>query len=513
MGRLRSLARTIVGGDDGSEAAVALIFVSYTKTDRDWAFWIGQELDRLGHVAQIHEWEVSAGGNIVSWMERSLDEADQVLCVISQEYLSKDYSTWERQSAQWAAATDKRNFLLPVFIEDCEATRLLAPLKRCELFGFSEPEARSRLEQYLEPAGRPQGKLRFPGGAKTSGALQRPSARVVFPGGRPKTVPTSGPSETSTSGFDLTDASTIVAAETVTGPWSILTKATAQVPAVRYAIGVAGIAAAVAIATTLTKGYSSVTILAVGLLFAAMVALYLFSMLVSSNTKATRYAGIALVWSVVLFNIIVMIFTMTSVAMNWPCNWMKILSLPGSCDFAARSLPSSLPRVTTESPIELPAPRDEPYYHPRFGYMILYPSNYFTVMIKEDTGGAIFESEPSKLTIRGTEVMRLELYGQPIKGPQSLTDIFNALVKDEKVIYYTYCALFDDRLVVSGTYYGGRMFYLVYQTKADYIKSFKVTFPTLVDERMENLITMMYRSFTGERPKSKAIISECKPSN
>jgi hypothetical protein len=28
---------------------VADIFVSYTSSDRDWAFWIGQELEKLGH--------------------------------------------------------------------------------------------------------------------------------------------------------------------------------------------------------------------------------------------------------------------------------------------------------------------------------------------------------------------------------------------------------------------------------------------------------------------------------
>ena len=41
---------------------MADIFVSYTSNDRDWAFWIGQELEKLGHAPRIHEWEISAGG-------------------------------------------------------------------------------------------------------------------------------------------------------------------------------------------------------------------------------------------------------------------------------------------------------------------------------------------------------------------------------------------------------------------------------------------------------------------
>jgi hypothetical protein len=32
---------------------VADIFVSYTSDDRDWAFWIGQELLKLGHEAHL----------------------------------------------------------------------------------------------------------------------------------------------------------------------------------------------------------------------------------------------------------------------------------------------------------------------------------------------------------------------------------------------------------------------------------------------------------------------------
>ena len=42
---------------------MADIFVSYTSSDREWAFWIGQELDKLGHKPRIHEWEIEAGGD------------------------------------------------------------------------------------------------------------------------------------------------------------------------------------------------------------------------------------------------------------------------------------------------------------------------------------------------------------------------------------------------------------------------------------------------------------------
>jgi hypothetical protein len=45
------------------------IFISYTSSDRDWAFWIAKELEALGHTRHVHEWEVKGGDDIYAWME------------------------------------------------------------------------------------------------------------------------------------------------------------------------------------------------------------------------------------------------------------------------------------------------------------------------------------------------------------------------------------------------------------------------------------------------------------
>ncbi len=137
---------------------------------------------KLGHRAHVHEWEISAGGDIAAWMEKRHREADHILCVISTIYLTKDYSNWERQAAQWAAASKRPNFALPVFVENCEAPTLLASLKRCDLFGLSEDNARKRLTEYLAPARAPSMPVRFPG---EESSAQLPPVRlepIVFPG-------------------------------------------------------------------------------------------------------------------------------------------------------------------------------------------------------------------------------------------------------------------------------------------------------------------------------------------
>jgi tetratricopeptide (TPR) repeat protein len=165
---------------------VADIFVSYTGSDRDWAFWIGHELTALGHTPRIHEWEIGAGGDIMTWMDERLEAADHVLCVVSEKYLEAPYSSWERRSAQWAAV-DRPNLALPVFVEPCKAPPLFATLKRCDLYDLVEEEARARLSAFLAPAGKPPPrpfpgrKMPFPGGKKSS-ADPTPAPPPPLPG-------------------------------------------------------------------------------------------------------------------------------------------------------------------------------------------------------------------------------------------------------------------------------------------------------------------------------------------
>src|SRR5216683_1228438 len=61
---------------------MADIFISYTASDRDWAFWIAKELEALGQTPHVHEWEIKGGEDIYAWMEERHDAADHVLCVV-----------------------------------------------------------------------------------------------------------------------------------------------------------------------------------------------------------------------------------------------------------------------------------------------------------------------------------------------------------------------------------------------------------------------------------------------
>ena len=118
-------------------------------------------------------------------------------------------------------------------------------------------------------------------------------------------------------------------------PLSILSKAIEAVPAVRYALGVVGIAAAVAIVVTLANGYSHITILSIALMVVGMFVLFLFSLLVSSKSPSVHFAGLVLTWGVTLFVLIFMVFTATAAAIGWPCNWAMFLNFHSTCESTA----------------------------------------------------------------------------------------------------------------------------------------------------------------------------------
>jgi hypothetical protein len=91
---------------------MANIFVSYTSRDSDWAIWIAEELKSLGHVPRVYELEISGGADIYAWMESAHNEADHVLCLISDEALRAPYSTLERRAAAFQAAEKRPGFIL-----------------------------------------------------------------------------------------------------------------------------------------------------------------------------------------------------------------------------------------------------------------------------------------------------------------------------------------------------------------------------------------------------------------
>lgn len=143
---------------------MADIFISYTSSDRAWAFWIAKELEALGHKPHVHEWEIRAGEDIYAWMEHRHDAADHVLCVFSDDYLRAPYSTLERKAALWQAAAKRPGFVLCVAVSTCQFPTLSDHFLRCELFGMAPDDARVRFREFMQRGKAPDSVL-FPGKA------------------------------------------------------------------------------------------------------------------------------------------------------------------------------------------------------------------------------------------------------------------------------------------------------------------------------------------------------------
>ena len=71
------------------------VFISYAWENEEHQKWVQELAKRLlgnGIDAQLDCWEVRAGGNLRHYMEHGLTDADLVLCICSDQYITKAYS-------------------------------------------------------------------------------------------------------------------------------------------------------------------------------------------------------------------------------------------------------------------------------------------------------------------------------------------------------------------------------------------------------------------------------------
>lgn len=103
-------------------------------------------------------------------------------------------------------------------------------------------------------------------------------------------------------------------------PTGILQTAIRQVPSVRYALGIAGIAAAGSLVTKFL-GYDRASIIIIGGTFVGMILLYVFSRMVASQSEATTIHGIVLLYAMIFFFCCFLFFTVTAFSFTWPLPW------------------------------------------------------------------------------------------------------------------------------------------------------------------------------------------------
>src|SRR5260370_26011396 len=145
---------------------------------------------------------------------------------------------------------------------------------------------------------------------------------------------------------------------------AILYKARKAVPAVNYALGVAGVAAAAALVTWLV-GNTNSSIILVSSSYVGMILLFVFSKLVVSTAPSIQFAGIVLVWMILAFFATFLLFTTTAFVSGWPCNWAEILGLKNQCAALGQKQFAIEPTYT--------------YSSPELGVVIVFPNSILTL--------------------------------------------------------------------------------------------------------------------------------------
>jgi len=138
-------------------------FISYTKSDKDWAEWIAYTLERSGYSNILMDWDFNPGENFVLNMDKSLRLGKRFIAIMSKAYFKSPYC-----QAEWTAAFTKdpameKALLIPVRIEDVKVEGLLASDVFIDLTGKNEEEATKELLDGVFIGNRPRNRPGFPG--------------------------------------------------------------------------------------------------------------------------------------------------------------------------------------------------------------------------------------------------------------------------------------------------------------------------------------------------------------
>lgn len=96
------------------------VFISYARGDKHWADWLAERLSSRGFLISTDATSVPTGASFIAELNRTIENADVVLALLSPNYFQ---STWRQQET--AAAAASRVPIIPVLVEPCEVQGFL----------------------------------------------------------------------------------------------------------------------------------------------------------------------------------------------------------------------------------------------------------------------------------------------------------------------------------------------------------------------------------------------------
>jgi hypothetical protein len=110
-------------------------------------------------------------------------------------------------------------------------------------------------------------------------------------------------------------------------PLKVLNTARKAVPAVDYALGVAGVAIAAGIVSA-AVGVEKTGVVILAGTFIAMILLFLFARLAAANSPSIHLAGTVMLWIVLLFFGAFLMFTISAFVIQQPRSWAVFIGVP-----------------------------------------------------------------------------------------------------------------------------------------------------------------------------------------
>lgn len=118
-------------------------FVSYNREDRQWAEWIGWQIEDAGFSTFVQAWDFV--GNWVIQMNRAMRESERTIAVLSASYLTALYTHPEWANAFRLDPTGEKDLLIPVRVQPVELTGVLAQMVYVDLVNLDGNAAVERL--------------------------------------------------------------------------------------------------------------------------------------------------------------------------------------------------------------------------------------------------------------------------------------------------------------------------------------------------------------------------------
>ncbi len=116
-------------------------FISYTVSDKDYATWVAEALEKHGYSVIIQAWDFMPGDNFVAKINEALIECNKLIIILSNKYLESKWceTEWTSRLAEQQKNKDRR--IIPIRVEPVDLKGLLLPIVYIDITDKSKADA------------------------------------------------------------------------------------------------------------------------------------------------------------------------------------------------------------------------------------------------------------------------------------------------------------------------------------------------------------------------------------